>query len=317
MRTCGGMTPGIPPRRSCARSPGRAAMAPGARPRSARNQAARSDPRRGQGQRGFGRDHPHRGPSRPAAGLDLRVGRFARGGASDLEGAGHAQPGRAGTVPRQAAHLPDREAGRHDGLAAGDLPEPVHHPLREELHGHVLDHAGLPTDGRGPGLGRTPTFARDMARWAARIRRADGIPSVPGVWEGDTPSFLHLVSAVRGMNDPEKPDQGGWGGKFVRPDASKNHWFDDPAGTQDRLPLASRSPGGVRPPCGLDAAVSADGYLRQIVRISKCNRGTQQPILQWNLIAGAVLDSVLFRCAAVTFRRSSWAMNSEQRSLCR
>jgi hypothetical protein len=55
-------------------------------------------------------------------------------------------------------------------------------------------------------------------------------PSVPGVWEGDTPSYLYLVSAVRGASDPEKPDQGSWGGKFVRPDASKNHWFDDPAG---------------------------------------------------------------------------------------
>jgi len=55
-------------------------------------------------------------------------------------------------------------------------------------------------------------------------------PSVPGIWEGDTPSFLHLVSAVRGLNDPEKPDQPSWGGKFVRQDPSKNHWFDDPAG---------------------------------------------------------------------------------------
>ncbi len=57
-------------------------------------------------------------------------------------------------------------------------------------------------------------------------------PSKPGQQEGDTPSFLHLVSAVRGLNDPEKPDQGGWGGKFVRPDPAKKHWFDDPAGTQ-------------------------------------------------------------------------------------
>jgi hypothetical protein len=55
-------------------------------------------------------------------------------------------------------------------------------------------------------------------------------PAFPGVWEGDTPSFLHLVSALRGLNDPEKPDQGGWGGKFVRPDSARNHWFDDPAG---------------------------------------------------------------------------------------
>ena len=55
-------------------------------------------------------------------------------------------------------------------------------------------------------------------------------PSVPGIWEGDTPSFLHLASAVRGVNDPEQPDQPGWGGQFVRKDSSKNHWFDDPAG---------------------------------------------------------------------------------------
>ena len=57
-------------------------------------------------------------------------------------------------------------------------------------------------------------------------------PKYPGVQEGDTPSFLHLISAVRGLNDPEKPDQPGWGGQFVRPDQSKNHWFDDPTGTK-------------------------------------------------------------------------------------
>ena len=55
-------------------------------------------------------------------------------------------------------------------------------------------------------------------------------PKLPGVIEGDTPSFHHLVSAVRGLNDPEKPDQPGWGGQFVRPDSAKNHWFDDPIG---------------------------------------------------------------------------------------
>lgn len=57
-------------------------------------------------------------------------------------------------------------------------------------------------------------------------------PKYAGMQEGDTPSFLYLVSAVRGLNDPEKPDQASWGGKFVRPDRTKNHWFDDPAGTQ-------------------------------------------------------------------------------------
>jgi hypothetical protein len=53
---------------------------------------------------------------------------------------------------------------------------------------------------------------------------------MPGVWEGDTPSYLLLISAVRGVNDPEKPDEGGWGGVFVQPNLGKNHWFDDPMG---------------------------------------------------------------------------------------
>lgn len=55
-------------------------------------------------------------------------------------------------------------------------------------------------------------------------------PRSQGVIEGDSPSFLHLAGAVQGRNDPERPDQAGWGGRFVRPDSSRNHWFDDPAG---------------------------------------------------------------------------------------
>jgi hypothetical protein len=53
-------------------------------------------------------------------------------------------------------------------------------------------------------------------------------PGNPGQQEGDTPSFLYLVSAVRGMNDPERPDQESWGGKYKQRDAAKNHWFDGP-----------------------------------------------------------------------------------------
>ena len=60
--------------------------------------------------------------------------------------------------------------------------------------------------------------------------RSGFLADQPGVWEGDTPSILHLVSAVRGVNDPEQPDEGGWGGKFVRPDPARNHWWDDPIG---------------------------------------------------------------------------------------
>jgi hypothetical protein len=90
----------------------------------------------------------------------------------------------------------------------------------------------------------TPGSDRKLAGAAwidANIRRARGPlgavypksgwdPARPGQQEGDTPSFLHLISGLRGLNDPENPGQAGWGGKFIRPDPSRNHWFDDPEG---------------------------------------------------------------------------------------
>lgn len=53
-------------------------------------------------------------------------------------------------------------------------------------------------------------------------------PSSPGQQEGDTPSFLYLCSAVRGMNDPEKPEQESWGGQYMRRDPAGKHWYDGP-----------------------------------------------------------------------------------------
>jgi len=53
-------------------------------------------------------------------------------------------------------------------------------------------------------------------------------PNSPGMQEGDTPSFLYLYSAVRGMNDPEKPDQESWGGQYVQRNPAKKHWYDGP-----------------------------------------------------------------------------------------
>lgn len=52
----------------------------------------------------------------------------------------------------------------------------------------------------------------------------------PGVIEGDTPSFLYLISANRGINDPEDPTQPSWGGQYVRVE-STNHYVDGPGGT--------------------------------------------------------------------------------------
>ncbi|MDR8389682.1 DUF1593 domain-containing protein [Aliifodinibius sp. S!AR15-10] len=53
-------------------------------------------------------------------------------------------------------------------------------------------------------------------------------PDSPGVQEGDTPSFLYLVSAVYGINNPEDPSQESWGGQYAQRDTSTNHWFDGP-----------------------------------------------------------------------------------------
>lgn len=53
-------------------------------------------------------------------------------------------------------------------------------------------------------------------------------PDLPGMQEGDTPTFLHLASAVKGMNDPEKPNQESWGGKYAQKDSSNKHWYDGP-----------------------------------------------------------------------------------------
>ena len=48
--------------------------------------------------------------------------------------------------------------------------------------------------------------------------------AVHGVMEGDSPSFMHLISANRGYNDPENPaDEGSWGGTFQR-HGKTNHW---------------------------------------------------------------------------------------------
>ncbi len=48
-----------------------------------------------------------------------------------------------------------------------------------------------------------------------------------GVCEGDSPSFLYLVSAVRGVSDPEDPTQPSWGGQFKR-EGITNHYVDGP-----------------------------------------------------------------------------------------
>lgn len=48
---------------------------------------------------------------------------------------------------------------------------------------------------------------------------------VDGLKEGDSPSFLYLVSAAYGLSNSEDPSQENWGGQYVRQGLSK-HWVD-------------------------------------------------------------------------------------------
>lgn len=50
---------------------------------------------------------------------------------------------------------------------------------------------------------------------------------VNGIKEGDSPSFMYLVSAAMKMNNPKDPSQESWGGQFVRV-GNTNHWIDGP-----------------------------------------------------------------------------------------
>jgi hypothetical protein len=44
------------------------------------------------------------------------------------------------------------------------------------------------------------------------------------IMEGDTPSFLSLIP--NGLNLPERPDYGGWGGRYVKSDLAAGHYGD-------------------------------------------------------------------------------------------
>lgn len=54
--------------------------------------------------------------------------------------------------------------------------------------------------------------------WSGKLGR------VRGIKEGDTPSFLFLIP--NGLNNPARPELGGWGGRMVSEDAARLRWID-------------------------------------------------------------------------------------------
>ncbi len=84
-------------------------------------------------------------------------------------------------------------------------------------------HRGIYADG--------PKEMRNVAWVNANVRSnhgplGAGYPdaNIAGIKEGDTPSFLNLLS--RGLSDPEHPEWGGWGGRFRRVDEDRNFFVD-------------------------------------------------------------------------------------------
>jgi hypothetical protein len=51
-------------------------------------------------------------------------------------------------------------------------------------------------------------------------------PHTKYLMEGDTPSFLHLIN--NGLNNPEQPDWGGWGGRYEFYTPRFQKWFPEP-----------------------------------------------------------------------------------------
>jgi hypothetical protein len=51
-------------------------------------------------------------------------------------------------------------------------------------------------------------------------------PDIEYIMEGDTPSFLFLIS--NGLNDPDNPNYGGWGGRYERYTPRMQKYFHEP-----------------------------------------------------------------------------------------
>jgi hypothetical protein len=72
--------------------------------------------------------------------------------------------------------------------------------------------------------------AADMVtnEWLARHIRKGPLGSLypphQFIMEGDTPAFLFLIP--NGLKEPERPDYGGWGGRYVKSDLAAGHYGD-------------------------------------------------------------------------------------------
>jgi hypothetical protein len=95
---------------------------------------------------------------------------------------------------------------------------------------HFATWSGISGD-RFHGRFEGADFALVDNPWLAANIRSKGplgaqYPAVEYLMEGDTPSFLGLVD--NGLNVPERPDWGGWGGRYAHYTPPTERWFAVP-----------------------------------------------------------------------------------------
>jgi hypothetical protein len=175
--------------------------------------------RRGLRQRGFGLDRPVPQKGRFAPALGLGMGRREHAGAGALPDGKDAAPRGAGPPRREAARLHHLRSDDSGYWIRKNFPNLFYIVSPGDDYGSATWSA-INTVAEG-----FDNSVIDNAWIAANLQQGHGplgavYPDVAYGMEGDTPAWLSLVP--NGLNCPEHPDYGGWGGRYelYKPDLS-------------------------------------------------------------------------------------------------
>lgn len=107
------------------------------------------------------------------------------------------------------------------------IASPGYHPYGGYHHSTWVGIAGDIFHGRFAGA----DYSLVNKEWLDKNIRSKGVlgkqyPNTTFLMEGDTPSFLCLID--NGLNTPERPDWGGWGGRYELYQPRTERWYLEP-----------------------------------------------------------------------------------------